>query len=176
MILDIETFNKSKPHSKNKIEVVCDICSKKYITQIRVLKKRNETDCYSCVRKKIYKNMDKTKLLKKVSETCSKRLGHLHPNYNPNRSAFQRYRREVQTLTEKNYKKYKHIINPQNYPRKKMGVLNGYQLDHIISVKEGFERDVSPLLIADINNLQMLPWEENRKKAKGCPKAIKIKE
>ena len=154
-----------KQYSRKKLQVSCDTCNKIYESDVKTLNRRSNHDCYSCVRKGIYTRMDKTKLLKSVSENASKRLGHLHPNYNPNRSAFQRYRREVQTLTERNYKQFKPLINPESLPRTKMGVVGGYQLDHKISVKEGFERNLEPNLVASINNLQMLSWRENRQKA-----------
>lgn len=36
-----------------------------------------------------------------------------------------------------------------------------YTLDHIISVKRGFIENIPPEKIGHIDNLQMLPWEEN---------------
>lgn len=94
--------------------------------------------------------------------------GTRHYKWNPNKCQFKDYRREVQSLTEKNYRLHKHIINPQDFPRTKCGVEGGYQLDHIVSVKEGFDRKLPIHDIANINNLQMLPWRKNR--AKGTTK------
>jgi len=78
-------------------------------------------------------------------------------------SDWQKYKLEVRRLTEKNYKKYKDIINPNNYNRVLCGE-DGYQLDHIISVYKGFNEEIKPEVIADPNNLQMLFWKENRTK------------
>lgn len=36
-----------------------------------------------------------------------------------------------------------------------------YTLDHIISIKKGFMDKIDPEIIGHIDNLQMLPWEEN---------------
>jgi hypothetical protein len=36
-----------------------------------------------------------------------------------------------------------------------------YQLDHITSISEGFSKNISPEVIADMSNLRMLPWKEN---------------
>jgi len=90
--------------------------------------------------------------------------GCTHPNYNPKRTDFQRYRQQVALLSEKNYKLYNDEINPQGHPRALMGVDGGWQLDHIISVYQGFNQNMPVNVIAGKDNLQMLPWEHNRKK------------
>jgi hypothetical protein len=77
----------------------------------------------------------------------------------------KQYREKVYYWTAKNYEKDKDIINPDNLPRTLNGVDGGYQLDHIMSVQEGYERGIPAELIASSNNLQMLPWEENRSKS-----------
>lgn len=41
---------------------------------------------------------------------------------------------------------------------------NGYHLDHKISIKHGFENNISPETIGDISNLQMLHYSENSAK------------
>jgi len=79
------------------------------------------------------------------------------------KSDWELYKLEVRRLTEKNYKLYKNEINPMNYERVLCGE-SGYQLDHIISVYEGFNKNIDPEAISDKNNLQMLTWEENRNK------------
>lgn len=85
-------------------------------------------------------------------------------NTNINHTEFRQYRNKVAVLTSKTYKLYEKEINPNNYKRTKCGVLDGWQLDHIISVKEGYLNQISPEEIARKENLQMLPWLENLKK------------
>lgn len=80
------------------------------------------------------------------------------------RTEFQRYRRLVDYSTTELYRNFSHIINPNNHPRTRCGILGGYQLDHKVSVKEGFDRKLPIHEIAHINNLQMLSWQENRHK------------
>ncbi len=41
------------------------------------------------------------------------------------------------------------------------GEEGAYTLDHKISIKKGFIENISPEEIGHIDNLQMLPWEEN---------------
>ena len=59
------------------------------------------------------------------------------------------------------YEQNKEIINPNNYPRTLCGVKGGWQLDHIITVKECFEKGILPEDASSLNNLRMLPWKEN---------------
>ena len=50
----------------------------------------------------------------------------------------------------------------ENYNKRGVnGQTGAYTLDHIISIKKGFIENISPEQIGHINNLQMLPWEEN---------------
>lgn len=79
-------------------------------------------------------------------------------------SAYQKYRMKVDYLTSRNYKKFKHIINPKNLPRVSAGVgkqRGGYQVDHIVSIKRGFLDNIPPEIIAHVDNLQMLNWRDN---------------
>lgn len=79
---------------------------------------------------------------------------------------YLKYVREVWYLTKKAYKTHQNEINPLNLPRGLCGVPGAYQLDHIISIREGFDRKLDPAVIADKSNLQMLPWRENLRKGR----------
>jgi hypothetical protein len=81
-----------------------------------------------------------------------------------NQIAFRKYVNEVNKHTKKTYKKYHQEINPYNYPRTLCGMESGYQLDHIISMREGFDSGLTPEYLARKENLQMLTWQENNKK------------
>ena len=74
---------------------------------------------------------------------------------------YKRYRNKVSNLTEKTYRKYKHKINPDDLPRTKAGVENGYQLDHIIPVRFGFDNGIPPEMLSEQENLRMLTWQKN---------------
>lgn len=80
---------------------------------------------------------------------------------NPLTPEYKRYARRVHGLSQKTYEKNKHIINPTNVPRTLCGVEGGWQLDHIIPIKECFARGMTPEQASTINNLRMLPWKEN---------------
>lgn len=140
----------------------CEHCKLDFVATreriyIRLLYAKNKQIlCIPCDRKRIIR-IAKSKSPKKL-------YGSLNPNYNPNKSDFQKYKNRVMHFTEKNYELYKEEINPYNYKRTLCGVENGYQLDHIISIKEGFEKGVLPTVIGSKENLQMLTWQENNQK------------
>ena len=79
---------------------------------------------------------------------------------------YRKYNNKVRRLTESNYAKYKEVINPNDYPRTLCGVVGGYQVDHIIEVRECFDNGISAEDCASLENLQMIPWETNLKKRK----------
>ena len=74
------------------------------------------------------------------------------------------YRKCVLSLSNKNYRKYKKIINPNNLERS----INKYHLDHIFSIIEGFRRDIPVKYIANPYNLQMLYSKKNIIKKDTC--------
>lgn len=90
-----------------------------------------------------------------------------HPNYKGEKYKrdYIDYRNKVIWLSEKTYVENIQHINPNNYPRTISGVVGGYQLDHIYSIKKGFDNKISPEDISKKENLQMLPWKTNRTKS-----------
>lgn len=75
--------------------------------------------------------------------------------------AYKRYAGLVHRLSQKNYEENIMIINPNGYVRTRCGVDNGWQLDHIIPIKECFEKGISVEEASSVNNLRMLPWKHN---------------
>lgn len=74
---------------------------------------------------------------------------------------YKNYKNAVYRLSQKIYEDNKEKINPNNYPRTRMGVDGGWQLDHIKPVIECFREGMTIEEASDINNLRMLPWKEN---------------
>ena len=102
---------------------------------------------------------------------CSKsNVAKLLRRYSINRSyntdEYYKYSRTVRCLTEKNYVKYFDVLNPQKHPRTLCGVDGGYQLDHIISVRECFDTHKTAEECSSKENLQIITWEENLQKRK----------
>lgn len=72
------------------------------------------------------------------------------------------YRDRVKRLTNENYRKYFNIINPFKLNRSS----GKYSLDHIYSVQDGFDNNVSIEIISSPVNLRMITINENSIKGK----------
>ena len=79
---------------------------------------------------------------------------------------YKTYRNRVTARTAYTYKIFKEEINPLNLPRGTSGTDGAYQLDHIISVRTGFEQNISIEEMSARENLQMLAWLDNIKKGR----------
>ena len=79
------------------------------------------------------------------------------------KSDFGRYEAEVDKLTERNYKKYKEIINPTDLLRGR--TKGSFQLDHIYSKVEGFKNNIPPNIVSHPANLRMMTIKENISKS-----------
>ena len=76
----------------------------------------------------------------------------------------EKYRRQVVSLTKK-----QPISLLKNYEKRGISGINGiYQLDHKYSILEGFKNNINPEIIASLNNLVFIPWEENVMKRTKC--------
>lgn len=82
------------------------------------------------------------------------------------KSLFKIYKTHVWTMTNKNYRKYKDIVDPNGLRSRE------YHLDHIVSVREGFEKNVPPYIIADIKNLIVIPAFDNLSKGKASSQTL----
>lgn len=77
---------------------------------------------------------------------------------------FKKYRNRVATRTQHNYRDNKEKINPNDLQLGKAGIDGAHHIDHIISVRYGFEHGIPVDLIAAPENLQVIPWIENMQK------------
>jgi hypothetical protein len=77
-------------------------------------------------------------------------------------SEFEIYRRKVRAVTEKN------VCYISNYDASKRGLndrqIDNFQVDHKLSIYEGFMRQIAPEIIGHHCNLQFIPWRENNGK------------
>jgi hypothetical protein len=75
------------------------------------------------------------------------------------RDDFYRYKIVVTTLTERLRKQL-----TTGYCTGLAGEPGAYHIDHVYSISNGFKNGISPLVIGNIANLKMIPWEENIEK------------
>jgi hypothetical protein len=86
--------------------------------------------------------------------------------------SYEQYLQDIST-----FKKYKNIVwiitkqqpieTLENSDRLRglAGVDGAYQLDHMVSIREGYDNNIDPKEIGDIKNLQFIPWKENLNKS-----------
>jgi hypothetical protein len=81
--------------------------------------------------------------------------------YSEKHNEFKKYQHKVHKLTNK----IRHLIEGYNETiHGKTGKKGAYQIDHIIDIKYGFDNNIPAEEIANLKNLQFIPWEENLKK------------
>lgn len=88
----------------------------------------------------------------------------LQRHNNENAPAYEKYRAKVMWLTKK-----QNIQSLPNYDKRGVsGLVGAYHLDHKFSISEGFIIGIKPEIIANINNLEFIPWQKNISKRKKC--------
>lgn len=79
----------------------------------------------------------------------------------PDTPAYTAYKRKVHRISSKVYNENINVINPERHPRTLCGIEGGWQLDHIISIRECFITGVPAEKAASLENLRVLPWRDN---------------
>lgn len=146
------------PKNSNKlVNVRCDNCYSTFERKYQGLNKQKCHLCFSCSRKKIGES-NKGNSWGFKSRNMSKEN---HPRWNPNKDDFSKYRSEVIKISGR---QPLYLLENYDKPRTRCGVEGGYQLDHKVSIKEGYDKNIPPHVIGNLTNLQFIPWEENRRK------------
>lgn len=120
-----------------------------------------------CSRECSSKNNRPLPIMKKTGEyhpgirTRMENLGLTWEEYNNWRVDKARYRREVWRITNQQDLA---LLDNYDKPRTRAGILGGFQLDHKISIEEGWNSKIDPNVIGSISNLQFITWECNLKK------------
>lgn len=108
-----------------------------------------------------FKHTDEVKKIIGIHSKKRWKSGLYDSQKNPNQDPFKKYQNKVHRLT----KKIKHLIEGYDESKRgRMGKPGAYQIDHIVDIKWGFENGIPEEFIADLSNLQFIPWEENIKK------------
>ncbi len=105
------------------------------------------------------------------SEKCKEECILFHLREDPNRlKEYAKYVDEVYKVTYKSLMKYSSEIKNLEL----RGRSEGYDLDHIFSIFEGFDKQIDPEIIGHWKNLRIVESSENRSKGKNS--SIKISE
>jgi len=119
----------------------------------------------STVPQRILKKYGLTRNISVAIDTkLANNLGLTYDEYILTLPVFKKYKRDVWYYTNKQNLK----ILPNYEKRGLCGVKGAYQLDHKYSILEGFKNNVDPKIIGNINNLEFIPWKNNRDKGTKC--------
>jgi hypothetical protein len=91
------------------------------------------------------------------------RYGYDYDVFLKNKNDYKKYYSEVRKLTNQNIKKYHHLFENLDM----LGICgeeDKYQMDHVLSIKDGYLHNISPILISHPSNLRVIKWEDNIKK------------
>lgn len=176
--------------SETKIECVCDRCGKDFTLSAANIRKRKDgfSLCKACAlsehtkRLNEYQGKERTEKAKaakalnplKYRKIALKNLpkalvGDANPNwkektfeYVESKKEYKKYILEVYKWTERNE------LNklPNFSKRGRAGVSGAFHVDHKYSIKQGYLNKISPKILGDFSNLEMLSWEDNIKKNK----------
>lgn len=146
---------KSKPWLITSIEKKCKTCQTKFM----VAPSRKNALC--CSRKCLFQCQEYRKKLKLIDKTYMQSEAYSKSKSKDTTPAYKKYAGRVHRLSRKIYEENEEMLNPTGEKRTRCGVQGGYQLDHILSIRYGFENNISPEEIAKLENLQLLPWKEN---------------
>lgn len=114
-----------------------------------------------CSRKCMYECNEYIQKLKEVDKSYMQTEEYKDKHRKLDTQEYKSYAGAVHRLSQKIYEQNIDKINPKRYPRTVAGVKGGYQLDHIISVRFGFDNNIPIEVICDVSNLRMLPWQKN---------------
>ena len=142
---------KPRPFQKKQVTYQCVVCSVCFDGIPSIRRKVCSKNCSNIYNKTVDKSYMQTEEYKNTKR-------------NPHTPSYLRYKREVHRLSQKTYDKNIDIINPKRLPRTVAGIEGGYQLDHIIPVKEGYDKNIPTDLMSQVSNLRMLSWSENLKR------------
>jgi len=108
---------------------------------VNFIKKNKKFICDKCFYESISLNLSEEELLK-----------------------LENYKKQVRSLTAKNYKLYKNIINPDGLVISK----TEYHLDHKFSIYEGYKKNIDFRIISAKENLEIIPMKQNLSKQAKC--------
>lgn len=159
-------WNRRGPTFKPPFIYNCPECNKeiKYSRHDNVLRaQRDKSVCNSCsskLYKKSWNYVIKDEHIKKMAAT---KAGYASfEEYMNDLDNKKKYKRHVVRITRQ-----QDLSSLENSEKMRglCGKHGAYQLDHIISIDEGYKNDIPPEIIGDISNLRIIPWRENLKKS-----------
>ena len=131
--------------------IKCKCCD----NQLKVIPSNASTRKY-CSRSCQKRDPDYITMLKNIDRSYTQTPEFSRKQSKPDTPAYKRYKNKVHRLSEKVYKENKSTINPQNYPRTRAGIADGYQLDHIKPINQCFIECISEEEASQLSNLRIV--------------------
>lgn len=101
------------------------------------------------------------------------RFGYDYSDFLKQQTEYKKYYNKVRNITNKNLRKYKHLF--ENLDKLgRCGDGDKFQVDHIFSIKEGFNLSIVPELIGHPSNLRVISWRQNLTKSNNCEITLDI--
>jgi uncharacterized Zn finger protein len=138
------------PEREMEIKVLRKTCNHTFSARITNLKTR-QTICPEC------NNSNKVQRLQEIHAIK-------YAEYVKSLPAKESYARDVWKFTRLSKKNYMHLINPENHPMTKAGG-DGYQIDHILSIKHCFDNNIPADVCGSYKNLRTILASENNSKS-----------
>ena len=146
----------SKKQSAWMLEIIaCDIATKNEVSRGWV----TSMLCLEKLKNTIDPDSGKTLLDIKQSKTGKTKRKNRPAN------EMSEYRRFVTFYTRLSIKNYGHTLENIDLRCNHAENKNAYHIDHMLSVYEGFHRNIPPYIIGSIHNLKVIPWRENISKS-----------
>ena len=123
--------------------------------------KTPKTEKKYCSRICMYASPEYHEKLKNIDKSYMQTQEYSLAKSKPTTPTYKRYAGKVHRLSHKIYENNLDILNPNGYNRTLCGVDGGYQLDHIISIKYGFDNNIPPEVLSNLCNLRLIPWKDN---------------
>lgn len=167
---ELSVMLNARPGTIRNLRINLDVVPSQSAVMSKPRPNRVKDETRQCIRKDCSNTFTVKPAMKKkyCSQSCQLRTENNAPKgigsrgiRNPNIKEYTKYARKVHALSQKVYEQNKEVINPNNYPRTLCGIENGWQLDHIIPIKECFEKGITAEEASNIGNLRMLPWKDN---------------
>lgn len=138
-------------------ETILESWIKKYGKETAFIKWDEYRNKISKTLKHIFENIDRTGRNNGYIQSILKKSGITYEEYLNSIDEYSRYKKIVSKITSE-----QPIYLLENFNKRGLaGNSDAYHLDHIYSIKKGFEHNIDPEVIGHISNLRFIPWKQN---------------
>lgn len=163
-----KTYSSRLPNIKtqvSKFDKICPTCGNVIYYSCRYALTRSikaNSVCNSCSSYAYNKTFNDVITKDHINQMAATKAGYsTYDEYKLDYPRKKLYYRIVRSITKKQPIQLLADYDKLTTGRGRNGKINAYQLDHIISIDEGYRKNIDPMIIGDIRNLQILSWQKN---------------